>query len=153
MKILITGSSGFIGSRLQIALNSQGHTTRGYDKYFGEDTRDIAALTETFEGFRPDVVVHAAHLYGTSELFDRPRAAVENNVIGLLNVIQLCIAHESRLIFLSSPGFWSNPYEISMQTCEKFIGTYKVWLGLDATILRIFTVYGPGGTKEDVWNP
>lgn len=47
MKVLVTGSSGFIGQHVRKALTARGHETVGYDSTNGKSNLDLSVLQES----------------------------------------------------------------------------------------------------------
>lgn len=78
MKILITGSSGFIGRHLVSALRSQHHEVIEADRAKGTDLTDPATVRNL-----PDVdtVVHLAAFNGTRHFYERPLDVIRDNVL------------------------------------------------------------------------
>lgn len=108
MKILITGSDGFIGSHLTEALVRQGHEVRAFTLYnsfnswgwldhcdrdvkgqfevFAGDIRDPYGVKEAMRGC--DAVLHLAALIAIPYSYHSPDTYVDTNVKGTLNVLQ-----------------------------------------------------------------
>ena len=101
MKILITGGAGFIGSHLADRLLAEGHEVLVIDNYatgrrdnlaeregltIVEDTiEDSGAVDAAFQGFGPEVVVHAAASYKDPEAWGED---VRTNALGTANVVR-----------------------------------------------------------------
>ena len=122
MKILITGSEGFIGCHLAAQLTSRGHLVHGLDngaamvpdwlrrersEWSAIDTlrcdiRDRDALAKAVSRVAPEVVVHLAARPGVAAAEDNPRVYDEVNVDGVLNVIHACRAAKVRRIVHAS---------------------------------------------------
>ncbi len=115
MQVLITGSSGQIGTNLALRLLADGHQIFGVDKRPNEWTnafqyviQDLGAPYRDFNGGigsvpypRPDVVVHLAANAKVHELVTHPHRALEN--INLTyNVLEYCRAQHVPIIFSSS---------------------------------------------------
>ena len=116
MRILITGSSGQIGTNLGLRLAQAGHFVFGIDKRLNSWTnefptllQDLSAPQQTFKNgigfveYPPDldVVVHLAAHAKVHELVEQPSRAMEN-VAMLFNVLEFCRHNNLPLIFSSS---------------------------------------------------
>ena len=112
MRILVTGTAGFIGFHLARRLLANGHQVLGvdnfspyYDVTLKEDRNrvletstdfrverltleDGSALNRTWEEYRPDVVVHLAAQAGVRYSIDHPETYVSSNLIGTFNVLE-----------------------------------------------------------------
>jgi nucleoside-diphosphate-sugar epimerase len=116
MRILITGSSGQIGTNLGLYLREQGHFVFGVDKRPNSWTdaiptqlQDLSIPARRFEKGIGDVdypadldaVVHFAAHAKVHELVEQPGRALENITI-TFNVLEFCRRHNLPLIFSSS---------------------------------------------------
>jgi len=112
MRILITGSAGFIGCHLARALLALGHEVVGLDgmtPYYDvrlkrdrhallkaepsfveaeQDLRDEAALLALCARHRPEMIVHLAAQAGVRYSLENPRSYVDTNLVGTFNVMQ-----------------------------------------------------------------
>jgi len=127
MKILITGTAGFIGANLAQRLLSEGHEICGVDAFTDyydvklkqarsallesrnnfyrcdAHVEDRGALERIFADFKPDMVVHLAAQAGVRYSVDNPRAYVDSNVVGSFNIVDLGKQYElSHLIMAST---------------------------------------------------
>ena len=135
MRVLVTGTAGFIGNRLAHDLLSEGLDVAGVDAitpYYNLQLKhdrlatlaqfdgfknhvvmleDFDALTAVFDQFKPDVVVHLAAQAGVRYSLEHPRAYVDSNVVGSFNVIELakqhCVKH--LVIASTSSAYGANP--------------------------------------------
>lgn len=134
MKILITGTAGFIGNNLALRMLKEGHEVAGVDAvtsyYDVKLKRDRLALLDAYDTFtpyeiylenmddmsaafaefKPDRVVHLAAQAGVRYSLENPRAYVDTNVTGSFNVIELCKQHkiEHLLIASTSSAYGAN---------------------------------------------
>ncbi len=123
MNILITGSSGQVGTNLGLALLQKGHAIVGIDRRENTWTgqiptlrRDIArqdmpapAELAAVAGFgQPDLVVHLAANAKVHELVEEPRRAFENATT-TFNVVEFCRQHQTPIIFSSSREVYGRP--------------------------------------------
>ena len=89
-RLLVTGSSGFVGSHVRLAC-AHGGAFDGWHCHgvpTGWDIRDPDAVTQLVEGVRPDGVLHLAAQSFVPRSFDAPRETFEINLLGTLNVLQ-----------------------------------------------------------------
>lgn len=126
MRILITGTAGFIGFHLAKQLLSVGHEIVGIDgitPYYDVALKrrrhgmllqsahfschevmleDMAAITRVYEQAKPDVVVHLAAQAGVRYSLENPRAYIDANLIGTFNVLELIRQHPPSHFLLAS---------------------------------------------------
>lgn len=99
-KILITGSSGFLGSRLALYLKSRHELllpTHGELNVSREE-----AVRDYMEEYRPDVVLHCAALSNTGYCEQHPEESHRANVQGTVRIAKACKLTGSKLVFMSS---------------------------------------------------
>lgn len=116
MRVLITGSSGQIGTNLGLRLQAEGHTVFGVDKRPNTWTQEINTtlqdLSQNYDDFTHgigsvrypdnlDIVVHLAAHAKVHELVEYPARALEN-VTMVFNVLEFCRHHHLPLIYASS---------------------------------------------------
>jgi UDP-glucose 4-epimerase len=118
MRVLVTGSSGFLGAALVRALLARGDTAIGFDSRAGDfarngwgdrmveirgDITDAIAVTQAFAAHRPDAVIHAAAIVGVLSSVDNPIDIVRINIEGSLNIFEaMRHANVRRCIHISS---------------------------------------------------
>ncbi len=149
LRVLVTGSEGFIGSQVVRELERRGHTTVGYDLKKKQDVRDAKKLAKAMKGC--DAVAHLAALCIGTESLDDPEPYFETNVIGTFNALKA--AKElgiRRFVYAGSAAALSpyeTPYGLTKLQGEEWCLMYHARHGLDARVLRFFNVYGPGDNK------
>jgi UDP-glucose 4-epimerase len=143
MKVLITGSSGFVGKHLVKELSPEYGVVR-YDLKNGQDILDEELLLRKLRGV--DVVIHLAAFISAQESWEKPKEYLENNTLGTLSVIRACIAAKvKKLIFFSSAAVKARPltpYAVSKIAAEGIANLYKD--KIKTVIVRPENIYGPG---------
>ena len=162
MKILVTGGSGFLGSHIVDALIMENHDVVVFDQikspYINEsasfvkgDINDKNAMLSVAKGC--DVIYHFAAIADISKAISNPTQTLQVNVMGTLNVLEAAKKNNvSRLIFASSIYVYSNKgafYRTSKRTCEQLIEDYNSQFGLNYTILRFGSLYGPRADESN----
>ena len=133
-KVLVTGSSGFIGFHLAKLLLEEGHQVHGYDgitdyydvnlkqrrheilKEFIDFSCTVGMLENTnlvdriFDDFQPEVVVHLAAQAGVRYSIDNPDVYLNSNIVGTFNIIKIAkkIGTKHLLIGSSSSVYGAN---------------------------------------------
>ena len=131
MKILVTGSAGFIGSALAIRLLERGDAVIGidnhnayYDPALKEarltrhanhpnythlriDLADRQAIQDAFETHRPQRVVNLAAQAGVRYSIDNPLAYIDSNIVGFAHILEGC-RHNAvgHLVYASSSSVY-----------------------------------------------
>lgn len=109
------------------------------------DVLDLAALEAALR--ESDVVYHFAALADLNEALKRPLETLQVNVAGTVNVLEACRRNAvSRVIYASTVYVYSREggfYRCSKQAAEQYVEEYQRAFGLDFTILRYGSLYGP----------
>ena len=133
MRVLITGSAGFIGSSLSLRLLERGDEVIGVDcldpyydvtlkearlartlAYEGyTDIRarieDREAMAETFAKYEPQRVINLAAQAGVRYSIENPYAYIDSNLVGFGNIIQGCREHDiEHLVYASSSSVYGS---------------------------------------------
>lgn len=147
--------------RLDQVKDHEGFTFKQVDIY------DRAALEEAaFGRQRFDAVFNLAARAGVRQSVENPWVYQQTNVTGTLNLLELCRAYDvPKFILASTSSLYGNsnalpfredqntdhplsPYAASKKAAEALCYTYHYLYGLDVTIFRYFTVYGPAGRPD-----
>lgn len=143
MKILITGSSGFVGTHLVEKL-SQNHQIIKYDLKDGQDVLDGKVLAQKLE--EVDLVIHLAAFISAQESWEKPIDYIRNNSLGTLSVIDCAIkSGVKKMIFFSSAAVKAKPltpYAVSKINAEEIVKLYSGQI--KTVIVRPENIYGLG---------
>ncbi len=168
MRILITGTSGFIGCHLARELAAAGCVLHGLAtdpglcdtevEYFDVDLLDEAGLERVVERCAPEVVVHLAGLSHVGESWQRPGDYYRVNFVGTRNLLRA--VGGARMIFASSAEVYGvvpeseqpivedrpldprSPYAITKAYAETLV------LEAGAIVVRVFPVVGAGQSRQ-----
>lgn len=154
MKILVTGSNGFVGTAVVEELHSRGYEVLGFERVhkpnndyevFYGDIRDREAVHDAMShcnGF-----LNLAGLLGTSELLNDPIPALEVNVLGAANVMQAATHYSIPGCQIAVGNYWMpNVYAVSKSAAERLAGVYRQYRGLPISVVRGLNIIGPGQT-------
>ena len=145
-KILITGSSGYIGSHLCDLLS-------GEYEIHGLDIKDPQVEVDKFykldinkqfsiEGIEFDAVVHLAALVNVGESQERPISYYITNLNGTMNVLNK--VKTKNFIFASTGAAQDclSAYGVSKRAAEDVVRSYTKMANSDYTIFRFYNVIG-----------
>lgn len=154
MKLLITGSNGFIGSNLINFLQK-----KFYNKKLIIFTKNKNITTKTYWKDIPkvDLVIHLASKSNVRDSWSSQAEYVDKNIIGIIRVLDFCKLNKVKLIFFSSYLYhgiskkksketdklkYNNPYALTKKNSEEWCNFYAKNFNMDICILRLFNVYG-----------
>jgi len=162
--VLLTGASGFIGHHLSAYLSERGFAVRTLGRRpltSGKSNHILADVRDEFSdaGQGCSCVIHLAGLADASASLNSPAEFAKVNVIGTLHALEVARKHNATFILASSqrvyrPAAWRlteespvgpvDPYGETKRQAEAWTSLYTRLYGVRATILRLFSVYGPG---------
>jgi UDP-glucuronate 4-epimerase len=186
---LVTGAAGFIGARTTELLIKDGHTVLGIDNMnnaydprikeyrlrqlqampgFTFQKLDISdrSIIDQLKGDQFDGVINLAARAGVRYSVADPWVFVESNLLGTLNMLELCrqtgttkfIVASTSSIYGEDPPYPTpesasssrplQPYAATKKGAEAMAHAYHHLHNIDVTILRFFTVYGPAGRPD-----
>lgn len=162
-RISITGENGFVGRHLVNSLKELGSSIISLKDPQGN--RPDIRKKELFEGRMDelkdiDLIYHLAARTSINSSYENPIETYETNVLGTLNVLELCrVCDIDKIVYASSyvygtPHYLpiderhitdpSNPYSRSKLIGEELCRSYHHDFGIKCIILRPFNIYGPG---------
>lgn len=162
MKAIVFGGAGFLGSHVADVLSERGYETTVFDihssRYLQEnqkmivgDILDEQAVMSATEG--QDFVYDFAGIADLDGASTRPTDTILYNVIGACNIMHACVTHKAKR-FVYASSFYANSdkggfYRCSKQAAEIYIEEYQRKFGLNYTILRYGSLYGPRASKAN----
>ena len=158
-KILILGSSGFLGSHLVKFLLKNNEVVQfdmnpppqkiANSEFIKGSILDKTLVTSAMKDV--DIVYHFAAMTDIDIVNESPAQAIEVNIAGTSNVLEACVQERiERFIFSSSVYVYSEfggVYKSTKQACELLIEDYNKMHDLGYTILQLGSVYGPGAKQ------
>ncbi|MBN1373332.1 MAG: NAD-dependent epimerase/dehydratase family protein [Anaerolineaceae bacterium] len=133
------------------------------------DVCDRPGLERLFEsGLRYDAIFNLAARAGVRASVENPWIFVDTNTTGTLNLLEACRRYEiPKFILASTSSIYGNdaplptpetansdrvlqPYAASKKGAEAMCHSYHFLYGIDVTVFRYFTVYGPAGRPDMV---
>lgn len=210
MKILLTGTAGFIASSLALKLLKEGFEVIGLDnindyydinlkyarlkkagillnekdgnnikynqiiqsskyenyKFIKLDITDKQALEKLFKKQKFDLVCNLAGQAGVRYSLDNPDAYISSNIMGFMNILELCRTYNIKdLLYSSSSSVYGKNetlpfkeehksespislYAATKKSNELMAHTYSHLFNINTIGLRFFTVYGPYGRPD-----
>ncbi|MDE3206076.1 MAG: GDP-mannose 4,6-dehydratase [Acidobacteriota bacterium] len=168
MRVLLTGSKGFVGHWLIAHLEAEGDEVIGLDAEV--DVTDAGALRDAVTAAAPDAVCHLAALASVAASFGDSAATYQVNTVGTANLLDAALAcrDRPRVLLVSSSEVYGrvtpeelplredrpfapvSPYAASKAAAE-MIGL-QTWLGSGLEVIRVrpFNHTGPGQRPDFV---
>ncbi|AXQ29924.1 NAD-dependent epimerase [Solimonas sp. K1W22B-7] len=190
MKVLVTGAAGFVGFYCTQHLLDRGDEVVGYDnlndyydpalkrarlqqlqgrpgfRFVQADLADMDAMSKVFADWSPDVVLNLGAQAGVRYSLQNPRAYVDSNLTGFVNILECCRQYPVKhLVYASSSSVYGantkvpfaitdtvdhpvSLYAATKKSNEALAHSYSHLFGIPTTGLRFFTVYGPWGRPD-----
>ena len=193
--ILVTGAAGFIGYHICLKLVMEGFNVIGFDnlneyydlilkkkrleniqifadkftnmwQFIHGDITNKKLLEETFDKFKPEIVVNLAAQAGVRYSLINPSAYIQSNIVGFGNILECCRTFKIKnLLYASSSSVYggntkipfkendsaNHPvslYAATKRSNELMAHTYSHLYNIPSIGLRFFTVYGPWGRPD-----
>ena len=161
-KVVVIGGSGFIGSHVADYLSEAGYQVIIYDSNYSTwlskdqemvvgDLLDEKKLNQTI--MDAEFVYNFAALADLNESFANPQKTISINILGNMNVMESCrLNNVKRFIFASTIYVNSREggfYRCSKQASESYVKEYQRVFGLDYTIIRYGSLYGPRSDESN----
>ena len=129
------------------------------------------SIIELLKDWLPDDVsgvINLAAWAGTRRSLENPWIYIDTNITGVLNLLELCRQHSiPKIVLASSSSVYGQvskppyaesddtthplqPYAATKKGAEVMAYAYHHLYGIDTTVLRYFTVYGPAGRPQMV---
>jgi nucleoside-diphosphate-sugar epimerase len=173
MRYVVTGAAGFIGSHLLRALLDRGHDAVGWDAftdYYDTELKQENAdglPVERIDLAQDDVpdlgevdgVFHLAGQPGVSSFGEVFPVYVRQNLVATQRLLEAAVSLPTRILLASSSSIYGDaeayptaedtsarplsPYGVTKLACEHLLSAYGTELGVDAVVVRYFTIYGP----------
>ena len=190
MTTLITGIAGFIGSHLARNLLIRGdkilgidnisdyydvnlkydrlNSLKSYKNFIFEkiDISNYSDLEKIIKKYKVSKICHLAAQAGVRYSLEAPMEYIKSNIVGHLNMLEICRNYEIRnIVYASSSSVYGGntkvPFSISdrvdtpvslyaatKRSDELMSYTYNHLYGINTIGLRFFTVYGPWGRPD-----
>ena len=133
--------------------------------FYKADIGSYKKLKKIFEENKVDAVINLAARAGVRASVEDPWVYLDTNTKGTLNLLECCKAHKvKKFVLASTSSLYASrdmpfvetavtdspmaPYSASKKGAEALCHAYNYLHGIDISILRYFTVYGPAGRPD-----
>ena len=133
--------------------------------FYRVSIEDRKALEKIFSRHKFDAVLNLAARAGVRYSLENPHIYMSTNAVGTLNLLDCMRKHDSKkMVLASTSSIYAgqplpfnedlpvnepiSPYSASKKAAELMAYSYHHLYGLDITVLRYFTVYGPAGRPD-----
>ena len=160
--ILVIGGSGFIGSHTADMLSDEGYNVTIFDQipspWLKNNQKMIIGNLQNFDDLDSsmkeiDCVFFFAGISEISQTKSNPYETIDVNILGLTKTIQTALKNKvKKFVYASTMYVYSSHgsfYRASKQAAEIIIEAYQENFGLEFTLLRYGSLYGP---RSQNWN-
>lgn len=174
MRVLVTGSQGFVGRHLLQELLCHNHRISAFDlapangqnpgpDFSGGDIQDRETVERAVGNFSPEACVHLSGLSSVPAAWQNPGKFFDVNVLGAINLIEACLtrAPSARILVISSAEVYGhrparaplteserfnpdNPYAVSKAAADNLALLYARQYALPVMVARPGNHIGPG---------
>lgn len=131
MKVLVTGSNGFIGKAVCKSLEDKGHSIIHYD--LPSDVCDRSRVM--YECAQAEGVINLAGVLGTAEMFGSEHSAAEANILGAINLMDACKSFDIPMVQIATGHEGQpNPYAITKKCASDLALSRAKWQGQKITV-------------------
>jgi nucleoside-diphosphate-sugar epimerase len=133
--------------------------------FFKADIENINVLRNIIISHRPQAIVNLAARAGVRYSIENPYVYMSTNAVGTLNLLELCKEFQiNKFVLASTSSLYAgekmpfketlsvnrpiSPYAASKKAAEALCYTYNYLYGIDVSIPRYFTVFGPAGRPD-----
>jgi GDP-4-dehydro-6-deoxy-D-mannose reductase len=172
LKVLITGSNGFVGQHLvrelENSVSPKGmYVVTEFDLAFEQDIRDFEQIRTKVDEVQPDLIFHLAAQAFVPESTMNPKRGFETNLIGTLNVLEAVrqTGMHSRILIAGTSEEYgydrdddelteesvaqpTTPYGVSKLAATTLSQTYNRIYGLNVVATRAWNHIGPGASPS-----
>ena len=163
-KILITGYDGFVGSNLVSILDPKKYQITGLSRTLHKDVnivqikKDILRINDS-DAAKDSIIIHLAAITDIKYCEQHPVECFKVNALGTQNLLEMARKKDCGFIYVSTSHVYGKPTKLpinedhsrnatSIYAASKIAGelcceSYSKSYGMDISILRLFSVYGP----------
>jgi nucleoside-diphosphate-sugar epimerase len=154
MKILVTGSTGFVGKNLIAKIGTDDNVI-----FINEGDLSEKGILNRLDPYGIEHIFHLASKISIKESWEKPHEYYRTNVLGTINVLEFARKNNCKLTYMSSyvygepdylpidekhPVKGFNPYCQTKISSESLCNLYAKNYGINITIFRAFNIYGKG---------
>jgi UDP-glucose 4-epimerase len=172
VKVLVTGSAGFLGRHVTRYFADQGWEVTGFDQVDHDEGKTIVGDLTSPDSIGAavagnDVVIHIGAIGDVYLAGDQPALAAAVNVVGTANVVEAAVANGSRVVYASTwevyghpryepidedhPTNPDHPYNITKLAGESMLLAACRLRNLSGLALRLGTAFGTGLRPNSVF--